>query len=172
MCEFGNILEIRLIKDSNGKNKGYCYVEFQDESSIEKIIEKKNIFIDNRKVIIEKSISNKKIRNNIKFVVFVSNLNFKVKEKDIEIFLKEKKNINKNDIKKIKICKENNNKSKGFGFIEFNNFESMNKTLELNNEILKGRNIIIKESERNITEKKFLNKKHKLNNQDFKKLFE
>ena len=28
------------------------------------------------------------------------------------------------------------------------------------------------ESERNITEKKFLNKKHKLNNQDFKKLFE
>ena len=176
LCEFGNILEIRLIKDSNGKNKGYCYVEFQDESSIEKIIEKKNIFIDNRKVIIEKSISNKKIRNNIKFVVFVSNLNFKVKEKDIEIFLKEKKNINKNDIKKIKICKENddnnNSKSKGFGFIEFNNFESMNKTLELNNEILKGRNIIIKESERNITEKKFLNKKHKLNNQDFKKLFE
>jgi RNA recognition motif-containing protein len=85
--------------------------------------------------------------------------------------LKEKKNINKNDIKKIKICKENNNKSKGFGFIEFNNFESMNKTLELNNEILKGRNIIIKESERNITEKKFLNKK-KLNNQDFKKLFD
>jgi polyadenylate-binding protein len=171
LCEFGNILEIRLIKDSNGKNKGFCYVEFQDENSIEKILEKKNIFIDNRKVIIEKSVSNKKIRNNIKFVVFISNLNFKVEEKEIEIFLKEKKNINKNDIKKIKICKENNNKSKGFGFIEFNNFESMNKTLELNNEILKGRNIIIKESERNITEKKFLNKK-KLNNQDFKKLFD
>ena len=171
LCEFGNILEIRLIKDSNGKNKGFCYVEFQDENSIEKILEKKNIFIDNRKVIIEKSVSNKKIRNNIKFVVFISNLNFKVEEKEIEIFLKEKKNINKNDIKKIKICKENNLKSKGFGFIEFNNFESMNKTLELNNEILKGRNIIIKESERNITEKKFLNKK-KLNNQDFKKLFD
>ena len=181
---FGNILEIRLIKDSNGRNKGYCYVEFQEESSVEKILEKKNeIFIDGRKVIIEKSISNKKIRNNIKFVVFVSNLNFKVKEKDIENFLKEKKNIEKEEIKTIKICKEENDnenkgKSKGFGFIEFNNFESMNKSLELNNEILKGRNIIIKESERNITEKKeennFLNKKHKnkLNNQDFKKLFD
>ncbi len=62
--------------------------------------QKKNISIDNRKVIIKKSLSNKKIRNNIKFVIFISNLNFKIKEKDIEIFFKEKKILIKKKLKK------------------------------------------------------------------------
>jgi len=55
---------------------------------------------------------------------------------------------------KILICKDDNNKPKGYGFIEFNDKEDMDKAIKLNGKMLKGRNIIINESKRNIKVKK------------------
>ena len=97
---------------------------------------------------------------------------------------------------KILICKDDNNKPKGYGFIEFNDKEDMDKAIKLNGKMLKGRNIIINESKRNITVKKKKDddnkeqifkkrkisnnssnesdnivKKQKMTNKDFKKLF-
>ncbi len=69
--KYGEILEIRIIynKQTN-KPKGYCYIEFQDKNSIDKVMENKdNIYINGRKVDIQKSISNEKLRNQVKFVV-------------------------------------------------------------------------------------------------------
>ena len=92
-------------------------------------------------------------------------MNFKVKEKDIEELIS--KEIDKDkDLKKIFLCKDEQGKFKGYGFIEFNNKESFDKILQLNGKVFKGRNLVIKESTRNITEKsennkQFINKKRK-----------
>ena len=147
---------------------------------------------------VSKSISVEKLRNAIKYVLHISNLNFKVKEKDIEELIS--KYIDKEkDLKKIFLCKDEDDKFKGYGFIEFKNKESFDKILKLNGIIFKGRNLVIKESTRNITEKsennkQFINKKRKksktyeesdinddninnenkkkkMNNSDFKKFF-
>ena len=102
---------------------------------------------------------------------------------------------------KILICKDDNNKPKGYGFIEFNDKEDMDKAIKLNGKMFKGRNIIMNESKRNITIKKkkdndnskeqiskkrrisidssndnesennIVVKKQKITNKDFKKLF-
>ncbi len=73
------------------------------------------------------------------------------------------------NILKILICKDENDKPKGYGFIEFINKEDMDKAIQLNGKILKGRNIIINESKRNITVKKKINEEKINNNQMLKK---
>ena len=163
---YGNILDIRIIYNpTTQKPRGYGYIEFEDESSIDKIINSDKTFIINeRKIIVNKSISVDKLRNAIKYVVHISNLNFKVKEKDIEILLKKEifndnqKNL-EDDLRKILLCKNDEGKFKGYGFIEFNNKESFDKCLKLDGKVFKGRNLVIKESTRNITEKSEMNKR-------------
>ena len=200
--DFGKILDIRIIYNPHTQRpRGYGYVEFEEESCVDKIINSdKNFEINGRKIMVSKSISVEKLRNAVKYVLHISNLNFKVKEKDIEDLIS-KEIDNEKDLKKIFLCKDDEGKFKGYGFIEFNNKESFDKILKLNGTIFKGRNLVIKESTRNITEKsennkQFMNKKRKksktkdesdisdnnninenknkkkkMNNSDFKKLF-
>ena len=200
-CDFGKILDIRIIYNPHTqKPRGYGYVEFEDENSIDKIINSDKTFeINGRKITVSKSISVEKLRNAVKYVLHISNLNFKIKEKDIEELISKDIDL-ENDLKKILLCKDDDGKFKGYGFIEFNNKESFDKILKLNGKVFKGRNLVIKESTRNITEKsendkKFINKKRKksknleeseisentnennknkkkkMNNSDFKKMF-
>ena len=166
---YGKILDIRIIYNpQTQKPRGYGYVEFEEENSIDNIINgDKNFEINGRKIMVSKSISVEKLRNAVKYVLHISNLSFKVKEKDIEELIS--KEIDKEkDLKKIHLCKNDEGKFKGYGFIEFNNKESFDKILKLNGLVFKGRNLVIKESTRNITEKaennkQFLNKKRKNN---------
>ena len=130
---------------------------------------KEDIIVDGRKVILQKSISNEKLRNQVKYVIYCSNLNFKTKKEHLEDFLINEGKIEKNNILKILICKDENDKPKGYGFIEFINKEDMDKAIQLNGKILKGRNIIINESKRNITVKKKINEEKINNNQMLKK---
>ena len=165
--DFGKILDIRIIYNPHTqKPRGYGYVEFEEENSIDKIINSDKKFeINGRKIMVSKSISVEKLRNAVKYVLHISNLNFKVKEKDIEELIS--KYIDKEkDLEKIFLCKDEENKFKGYGFIEFKNKESFDKILKLNGIVFKGRNLVIKESTRNITEKsdnnkQFINKKRK-----------
>ena len=165
--KFGKILDIRIIYNPHTqKPRGYGYIEFEEENSVDKIINyNKNFEINGRKIMVSKSISVEKLRNAVKYVLHISNLNFKVKEKDIEELISEEIDKEK-DLKKIFLCKDDNGKFKGYGFIEFNNKEAFDKILKLNGKVFKGRNLVIKESTRNITEKnennkQFINKKRK-----------
>ena len=165
--KFGKILDIRIIYNPHTqKPRGYGYIEFEEENSVDKIINyNKNFEINGRKIMVSKSISVEKLRNAVKYVLHISNLNFKVKEKDIEELIS-KEIDNEKDLKKIFLCKDDNGKFKGYGFIEFNNKEAFDKILKLNGKAFKGRNLVIKESTRNITEKnennkQFINKKRK-----------
>ena len=74
----------------------------------------------------------------------------------MESFLVNICEVNKENIEKVLICRDEKkkNKSKGYGFIEFNDRESLMKTIEKSGSMLKGRSVIITESKRSITEKK------------------
>jgi polyadenylate-binding protein len=99
--------------------KGYCYVEFLDEESVDRVINEvgeTGLTIDDRKVHIKRSQSVVKMRESVKHVLHVSNLNFKTKENHLKEFF-ESKGIN--SIKELLIVKEDSGKSRGFGFVEF-----------------------------------------------------
>jgi RNA recognition motif-containing protein len=101
--------------------KGFCYVEFLEEETVDKVLNElgeTGLLIDERKVHIKRSQSVAKIRDNIKHVLHISNLNFKTKENHLKEFF-ESKGIS--SIKELIIIREDSGKSRGFGFVEFEN---------------------------------------------------
>jgi RNA recognition motif-containing protein len=94
-----------------------------EEESVDKImndIESNPLILDDRKVIIKRSQSVAKLRENIKHVCHISNLNFKTKENDLKNFFISN-GITEDSITDILIIKDDEGKSKGFGFVEFKN---------------------------------------------------
>lgn len=115
--QYGDILDIRIILDKETNlPKGYCYIEYKSEEAVNSVLEnKKNFSIDNRKIWVKRSQSVLKLRENIKNVLFISNLPYNLNESDLMGFL-EKEKIN--NIIDILIVRDEQEKSKGFGFIE------------------------------------------------------
>ncbi len=151
--QYGQILDVRLIYDkNNNRPKGYCYVEFADENSVQKVLnDKYNFVIEGRKVIIKPSESVTKLREKIKYVAHITNLPFSLTESKIKEFFIEHDVDKINDIL---ISRDDQGNSKGFGFVEFNNSESLLKAIQLTGKLIRGRPVCIKESKRNITRSK------------------
>jgi polyadenylate-binding protein len=141
---------VRIIYDKETKKpKGYCYVEFAEEESVGSVMQNKNNFVvDGRRVMVKTSQSVAKIRENLKYVAHVTNLPFSISEEKLKEF------FTKNEVDKIIDClitKDENGNSKGFGFVEFEDEESLKKALLLTGKIIRGRPVTIKMSTRNIT---------------------
>jgi len=77
---------------------------------------KQTIAISGRKVIVKRSQSVTKLREDVRNVAYVTNLPFSYEETNLKSF------FNKNEVDKILDClitKDESGKSKGFGFVEF-----------------------------------------------------
>lgn len=86
------------------------------DDSVESVLkDKKNINIEDRKIFVKKSQSVTKIRENLKNVLFISNLPFATNEEKLKDFL-EKENIT--NLIDVLIVRDESGKSKGFGFVE------------------------------------------------------
>ena len=149
-CTFGDIKAVRIIKNSEGKCKGYAYVEFNQKTSADLAISQSFMMIEGRNVIIEKYQENKEQ----KFVLHVSNLPFDVNEKELAALFPSALSAN---------CPvDRNGKTRGFGFVEFPSEALANEVLESSGVMLNGRYVVVKRSFKKGVEKK-------LNNNDFKK---
>lgn len=143
-----------IYNNKTHKQKGYCYVEFSDEVAVDKVLEEEDsIFIDDKKVNVKRSQSIVKLREGLKYVAHVSNLNFKAKEKDIKEFFSSN-GIAEDSILEILLIKDDQQKPKGFGFVEFDSQENLEKAIGLSGKLIKNRPVVIKISKRNITSKK------------------
>jgi len=76
---FGQIQAIRVIKNLDGKCKGFAYVEFSDKDSAELAVKQESIEMDHRKV----QIGQYQDAKEQKFVLHVSNLPFDVTEQEL-----------------------------------------------------------------------------------------
>jgi len=107
-----------------------------------------SLFIDGRKIIIKKSESVTKMREEINYVIHVNNLTYDTDENDLKQFFKT------NGIEKIKdilIARDEHEKSRGFAFVEFETEDDLNKSLKIQSKKIKQRPIVIKISKRNIS---------------------
>lgn len=149
-CKFGEIKAVRIIKNSEGKCKGYAYVEFNQKTSADLALSQSFMMIEGRNVIIEKYQETKEQ----KFVLHVSNLPFDVTEKELLALFPHALSAN---------CPlDRNGKTRGFGFVEFPSEALANEVLESSGIMLNGRYVVVKRSFKKGVEKK-------LNNNDFKK---
>lgn len=187
MCnyQYGNIKEVRIIKNKDNSPKGYAYVEFLNEDDAKKALVLDNTVYEEKKLIVKISKSKDSFKEEVGYTIHISNLPFTSNEDDIREFL-----VGCGTIKQISIVRDEGGNSKGYGFVEFESENGMRKAIMKNNAILSKRNLLIKESKRKITEKKKstytqhfaepdlpptkqlkIENKARLSNKDFKSLF-
>jgi RNA recognition motif-containing protein len=112
----GDILDIRIIRDKQtNKPKGYGYVEFQDDKSVNIALEMKEMRIDGRKIIIKRSQSDTKMREKLNNVVYLTNIAYDTKEKDLVAFFF---TYGVDKIQEIHIVRDEDGASKGFAFVQ------------------------------------------------------
>ncbi|KAE8658832.1 Polyadenylate-binding protein 2 [Hibiscus syriacus] len=127
---FGNILSCKIAADGLGQSKGYGFVQFDNEESAQNAIDKLNgMLINDKQVYVgpflrkheRGSASDKTKFNNI----YVKNLSESTTDEDIKTIFGEY-----GEITSAVVMRDPDGKSKGFGFVNFENADDAVKAVE------------------------------------------
>jgi len=128
--QFGHILSCKIELDEHNESKGFGYIQFQTQEAADRATEKVNgKMLNGKKVYVGAFVPRKeRIAENLqkKFTnVFVKNLDEKVDDERLkQIFLPF------GTIKSYIIMRDEQNKSKGFGFVNFENPEDAENAVQ------------------------------------------
>ncbi|CAA2971328.1 polyadenylate-binding 2-like [Olea europaea subsp. europaea] len=127
---FGNILSCKISTDPNGQSKGYGFVQFDNEESAKSAIDKLNGMLINDKQVYVGYFLRKQEResvlNNTKFNnVYVKNLAESTTDDDLKKIFGEHGTITS-----AVVMRDADGKSKGFGFVNFENADDAAKAVE------------------------------------------
>ena len=145
------IKEVRLIKDQEGKNRGYGYLQLREQSEhreqIAEFIAQHSEF-QGRKIKVKRAdfdgVEQQKRHN----VAFLKGLAFKVTERDLFDF------FGMENLRQIKIVRDDKGRNRGMAYVEFRNHAKLSHALDLKTGALRGRDFSIVKSDRQITNKK------------------
>jgi len=139
--QFGTILSCKVASDS-GKSKGYGFVHFEKEEAAQLAIEKVNgMLLENKAVYVgpfQKKTERETPGSEPSFTnVFVKNIDLEVTEEELKAKFEEH-----GPLKNLVIMKDDKGKSRGFGFVNFENAEDAKKAVEeLNGQQIKSKAI-------------------------------
>ncbi|GIY45973.1 polyadenylate-binding protein 1 [Caerostris darwini] len=136
----GNILNIHICKDvSTGQSLGYGYVNFERKEDAEKALSITNYELINGRVIRLMWAKRNINKANMAANLFIKNLDLDIDDKKMfDIF------ANYGNIGSLKVATDDSGKSKGFGFVQFENEESADKAIRaLNGMIVRGRTMYV-----------------------------
>ncbi|XP_075410390.1 polyadenylate-binding protein 4 isoform X4 [Tenrec ecaudatus] len=128
---FGNILSCKVVCDENG-SKGYAFVHFETQEAADKAIEKMNgMLLNDRKVFVGRFKSRKEREAELgakakEFTnVYIKNFGEEMDDEGLkELFSQFGKTLS------VKVMRDPNGKSKGFGFVSYEKHEDANKAVE------------------------------------------
>lgn len=116
--DFGEVKETKIMQDSNGKPRGFGFVTFRDPASVQKVLSRKSHSLDNKKIDPKpatlKPITSQK--------VFIGGLPANCEDDDLRAVCSEFGAVTGVDIKG-----KGAEKNRGFGFVDFDNAESVDK---------------------------------------------
>ncbi|KAL4280414.1 hypothetical protein GQ457_03G039580 [Hibiscus cannabinus] len=127
---FGNILSCKIAMDGLGQSKGYGFVQFENEDSAQNAIDKLNGMLINDKQVFVGPFLRKQERDtaldNTKFNnVFVKNLSESITDEDLKTIFGEY-----GEITSAVVMRDADGKSKGFGFVNFENADAAAEAVE------------------------------------------
>lgn len=144
---FGNILSCKVAQDENGASKGYGFVHFETEEAANKSIEKVNgMLLNGKKVYVGRFIPRKEREKELGekaklFTnVYVKNFGEDFTDEDLRKMFEKFGRITS-----YKVMSKDDGKSKGFGFVAFENPEAAEAAvMELNGkEIVEGKTLYV-----------------------------
>ncbi|KAL7304842.1 hypothetical protein TKK_0002651 [Trichogramma kaykai] len=128
----GPITLIRMVKDFKGRNKGFCYVQFENENQVEEALKLDRTPINNRPMFISRCDPDKTSRGPIfkykteleKNKLFVKGLPPSTTKEQLEEIFKVHGNL-----KDVRIVTYRNGHSKGLAYVDFENEVDAGKAL-------------------------------------------
>jgi len=137
---FGNILSCKVVTDDGNSSKGYGFVHYETQEMAEKAIAKvNNMYLNGKQVFVGPFIPRREREHHAnRFTnVYVKNLPETVTEATIQDLFKEAGTITS-----AVIMSDENGKSKGFGFINFEDHEGAQKCIdEYHNKEVEGKQL-------------------------------
>ncbi|XP_013773770.1 polyadenylate-binding protein 4-like [Limulus polyphemus] len=139
---FGNILSCKVATDEEGNSKGYGFVHFETEEAANNAIQKVNgMLLNGKKVFVGKFIPHKEREKLMgekarRFTnVYVKNFGDEFDDEKLQDFFEKYGKITS-----AKVMPDNDGKSKGFGFVSFEDPESAERAVDdMNSKELNGR---------------------------------
>lgn len=127
---FGNVLSCKVAIDSNGKSKGYGFVQFDVEESAQSAIKRLNGMLINDKQVYVGNFVRRQERNREKGMpkfnnVYVKNLAESLTEEDLRNMFGKYGSITS-----AVVMKDGNGKSRCFGFVNFENHDAAAAAVE------------------------------------------
>ncbi|CEP14029.1 hypothetical protein [Parasitella parasitica] len=131
---FGNILSCKIAQDEAGKSKGYGFVHYETQEAAEKAIKSvNNMLLNDKQVYVGYHIPRKERQSkteDIRFTnVYVKNLSRDVDDKELDAMFKVY-----GDITSAVVSKDEEGKSLGFGFVNFEDHDAAARAVEGLNE--------------------------------------
>ncbi|CCH61913.1 hypothetical protein TBLA_0F03780 [Henningerozyma blattae CBS 6284] len=143
---FGNILSCKIANDETGKSKGFGFVHFENEEAAREAIDAINgMLLNGQEVYVAPHVSKKDRQSKLDEAranftnVYVKNLDLEATEEDFENLFKPYGTITS-----VALEKDAEGKSRGFGFVDFENHEDAVKAVEaLNDTEYKGQTLYV-----------------------------
>lgn len=143
---FGNILSCKVAQDENGNSKGYGFVHYEtDEAASQAIKHVNGMLLNEKKVYVGHHIPKKDRQSKFEEMkanftnVYVKNIANEVSDEDFrELFAKY------GDVTSSSLARDQEGKSRGFGFVNFTTHESAAKAVdELNGKDFRGQDLYV-----------------------------
>jgi len=148
---FGTILSCKVATDENGESKGYGFVHYETQEQSERAIEKVNqMMLERQQVYVGHFIPKKerlKSREAQGFTnIYIKNLPDTVDEEGLRNLFSQF-----GPIRSGVVMVDGNGKSKGFGFINFENPDQSRKAIEeMNGKVVSGKQIFVGRAQKKI----------------------
>ncbi|KAJ1309762.1 hypothetical protein OPQ81_006528 [Rhizoctonia solani] len=152
---FGNVLSCKVATDENGKSRGYGYVHYETAESAEAAIKAVNrMLLNDKQVFVGHHISRKERQSQIDEMrsqftnIYVKNLDTDITEAEFKVMFEEFGTITSAILQT-----DNEGKSRGFGFVNYEKHEEAERAVnEMNEKEIKGKVLYVgraqKKSER------------------------
>ncbi|KAF4125610.1 polyadenylate-binding protein [Geosmithia morbida] len=143
---FGNILSCKVAQDENGNSKGYGFVHYETDEAAQQAIKHVNgMLLNEKKVFVGPHIPKKDRQSKFEEMkanftnVYVKNISPEVTDDEFrELFEKY------GDVTSSSLARDQDGKSRGFGFVNYTTHESAYKAVdELNNKDLHGQELYV-----------------------------
>ncbi|KAL0073409.1 hypothetical protein J3Q64DRAFT_1733076 [Phycomyces blakesleeanus] len=160
---FGNIMSCKIALDDSGNSKGYGFVHYETDEAAESAIKHVNgMLLNDKKVFVGRHVPRKERQAKIeelrsKFTnIYVKNLDAETGDKELsELFSKY------GPITSAVVQKDDEGKSKGFGFVNFEKFEDARKAVEeLNEKEHNGKTLFVTRAQKKVEREEELRRQY------------
>jgi len=142
--QFGTVLSCKIELDDKGQSKGYGYIQYATQESAQSAISKVNgMALNSKKVFVGSFVPRKErmeLNSSKKFTnVFIKNVSEKMEDDQIKLLFSQF-----GPIKSAVVMRDDQGKSKGFGFVNFENPEDAEVAVrELNEKEVEGKQVFV-----------------------------